>query len=810
MFKDGDQTEIGEKGINMSGGQKARIAIGRAVYKDAAISLLDDCLSAVDAHVGRELFDKCIIDVLLNKQDKTKKQKRTVVLATNALQYLSHSMVDRIIVMKDGMIVESGSYKELVSRDDSHFKFFLDSFNETMNKDNASTNDEGNDEGEENLFEEATEDILVDIDCPPEVIGERRRSSVLSTSLSTSFSRRSSIKKLLSSRDGKEDEKKKSAKLMTDELAERGVGKVEWELYSVWLKAAGGLWVILPLFLVFAAPMVIDYKTNFWLTESWGPDRYGKDQIYYLKVYALLQLTGIILGIFQSIVPVIFGLIAGVKFFSRLMNSLLAAPMSFYDTTPTGRILNRCTKDMNTIDESLISAFMSYMQQVFLVCTAIFVFVKVSPMGAFLLPFLGMFYKKQYDYFSQSNRELQRLDSAYKSPTFALFSEALNGFCTIRAFDAEPALLEKITGHINKQAHSNYLFKTGKSWLGLRLEFVGSILILGGCALFIVKKESIIDEGGDLSSFANLSGMALVYLLQLSSALLYAVRFSSEFEAGMVSVERIRQYTQLQKEAPHVMPSDKLVEKEWPSNGSVEFRNVNFRYRPETPLALKGLNIKIPSGAKVGIVGRTGAGKSTVVNALTRIAELDSGQIVMDDIDIKSVGLKKLRASIAVIPQDPVMFSGTVRTNLDPFKTHSETKLIDVLNRIGLYGNGSSIIKSLDDKVEQDGSNYSAGQRQLLIIGRALLDGASVVICDEATSSIDAEADSRIQRVFRTDFEKSTTLTVAHRLNTILDSTHILVMNDGKAVEFDSPKELLAKGGFFKDLVDKYEAEHNG
>lgn len=287
------------------------LAIARAVYKDATISLLDDCLSAVDAHVGRELFEKCIIDVLLNKQDKAKKKKRTVVLATNALQYLSHSMVDRIIVMKDGTIVESGSYKELSSRDDSHFKFFLDSFNESMNKDNASTNDEDIEEGEENVYEEATEDVLVDIDCPSEFFEERRRSSVLSTT----FSRRSSIstKKLRSPLDGEKVEKKKNAKLITDELAERGVGKVGWELYSVWLEAAGGLWIILPLFLVFAAPMVIDYKSNFWLSESWGPDLYGKDQIYYLEIYALLQLTGIIFGIFQSIVPVIFGLIAGMK-----------------------------------------------------------------------------------------------------------------------------------------------------------------------------------------------------------------------------------------------------------------------------------------------------------------------------------------------------------------------------------------------------------------------------------------------------------------------------------------------------------------
>jgi ATP-binding cassette subfamily C (CFTR/MRP) protein 1 len=289
------------------------------------------------------------------------------------------------------------------------------------------------------------------------------------------------------------------------------------------------------------------------------------------------------------------------------------------------------------------------------------------------------------------------------------------------------------------------------------------------------------------------------------------VRVGSDFEANMVSMERILQYCHLESEAPHESDKDRSLSPEWPEKGVIEFKEAKLRYRPGLPLVLKGLNLTIPSQSRVGIVGRTGAGKSSLVTALLRLVELDDGQIILDGVDIKSIGLRRLRSSIAVIPQDPVLFSGSIKSNLDPFEQFADERLVDVLVRVGLWTNESgSAVKSLEDQVLQDGSNFSAGQRQLLVIARALLDGASVVICDEATAAIDAEADSRIQRVLRTDFAKATTLTVAHRLNTIMDSTHILVMSDGKAVEFDTPGKLLSKGGFFKDLVHKWEEEHEG
>jgi ABC-type multidrug transport system fused ATPase/permease subunit len=409
---------------------------------------------------------------------------------------------------------------------------------------------------------------------------------------------------------------------------------------------------------------------------------------------------------------------------------------------------------------------------------------------------------------------LKRLDSIARSPIYALLGESVDGAAVIRAFGAQQTLFQRLKSILDKQQHAYFLTCAAQSWLAVRLELVGNLIVTFACASAVLQHAM----DGANTRFAGLAGLAISYSLSVTQSLNWSVRMASDLEAAMVSVERIKEYSNLEKEGERTTNVDKEVEGKWPTSGTIEFSGAKLRYRPELPLVLNGLDLKIPGGSKVGVVGRTGAGKSTLMVSLMRIVELYEGKIFIDGIDTRTLGLSKLRTSIAVIPQDPLLFSGTVRSNLDPFNDHTNESLLDVLERVGLYkatggetttssdnlvGMGKNTrIDSLDNVVSEGGCNFSVGQRQLLVIARALLRGTKIVIMDEATASIDAETDAMIQKVIRTAFTTATCLTVAHRLNTIMDSDYILVMDDGKVGEFDTPKQLLARGGMFKELVE--------
>jgi ATP-binding cassette subfamily C (CFTR/MRP) protein 1 len=438
-----------------------------------------------------------------------------------------------------------------------------------------------------------------------------------------------------------------------------------------------------------------------------------------------------------------------------------------------------------------------------------------------LIPMIA-FYINQQKYFTKTYRELKRLDSVSRSPLYALLGETLDGVSTIRAYNAEPALMKRLVRMIDTQQNAYFLTTTAQCWLAIRLELVGTLIIFSACLCAVLEQPY---KGGD-ETFVGIAGLAISFSLTVTQSLNWSVRMGSDLEAAMISVERIRQYCKIPGEAAHSLPIDRTLVN-WPSHGEIVFTSAKLRYRANLPLVLKGLDIRIPSTSKIGVVGRTGAGKSTLMVSLLRLVELSSGSITIDGVDISQIGLKLLRSKIAVIPQDPVLFSGTVRTNLDPFNEFQDDRLNEVLQRVGLMsmeripsnhslgslsGQGQSMsmaIKSLHNDVLEAGSNFSVGQRQLLVIARALLRDAKIVIMDEATASVDADTDARIQRVMRTEFKESTCLTVAHRINTILDSDYILVMDDGRAEEFDTPDFLLQKGGLFKDLVDAWEQEHS-
>lgn len=429
------------------------------------------------------------------------------------------------------------------------------------------------------------------------------------------------------------------------------------------------------------------------------------------------------------------------------------------------------------------------------------------------------YYISQQRYFTKTYRELKRIDAVSRSPLFALLGETLDGVSVIRAYDAQNALISRLISMLDLQQHAYFLTTTAQCWLAIRLEMAGTLIIFSACLCVVLEHGS---QGGN-ETFAGLAGLSISFALSVTQSLNWSVRMGSDLEAHMVSVERIKQYCKIPSEAPHILPNDQTLQN-WPSKGEIVFSSARLRYRPNLPLVLKGLDIRIPPQSKVGVVGRTGAGKSTLMTAMLRLVELSSGFIKIDGIDIRTVGLKLLRSNIAVIPQDPVLFSGTIRTNLDPFDDFSDDRLNEVLFHVGLLKAErsssfhslnslssnqlqQSAIKSLTDEVYEGGSNFSVGQRQLLVIARSVLRGAMIVIMDEATASVDADTDARIQRVMRTQFKLSTCITVAHRINTIMDSDYILVMDNGRAVEFDRPASLLKKGGIFKDLVTAYEEE---
>jgi len=775
----GDQTEIGEKGITLSGGQKARISMARALYHNPDIFLLDDPLAAVDALVGRKLFNDCIVDsMLLSKGIDTPdgtENKRTVILVTNALQYLSHPLVDRIIILKEGKVIESGTFNELNSNKSSQFKTFLDSFNETR------TSDDGKSDDDEKQ-NDAVSDKIEDEGLLKTQTSLRRKSSTLSNINESS-----------------------RGDQMNDEMRKRETGKVSTKVYVAWAKAAGGVWVMALFVLGFAINETVQFAPKWWLTY-WSEHGTSSNQFHFLDIYALISAAAMVTTLFCSLTVITFSLRASKDTFSRLLKAVMKAPMSFFDTTPLGQIINRFSKDIYTLDEALPDSMRSYFFTMAKCFSTVIVISAVTPIFALSLVPILFLYRFAQKYFSVTYRELKRLDSIQRSPIYALFGETLDGVSTIRAFEAEANLMKRMVNMLDNQQHAYFLTSASLCWLAVRLEVMGTVIVLFACLFVVLEHDS---QSGN-EAFAGLAGLAVAYALSVTQSLNWTVRVGSDFEANMVSVERLEQYVNIRSEAPSDTKFDEMIQS-WPAKGALDFQNVELRYRPGLPRVLKELNLSIPGNSKVGVVGRTGAGKSTLLTALMRIVEVDNGQILIDGVDISMLGLQKLRSTIAVIPQDPVLFSGTIKQNLDPFDEYPAERLESVLARVGLMNEeeDNSAITSLEDAVLEGGANFSVGQRQLLVIGRALLSEVSVVICDEATAAVDAETDKHIQKIFRSDFDNATCLTVAHRLNTIMDSDYILVMDDGKAAEFDTPKNLLKEhGGKFKELVDAWEKEH--
>ncbi|KAF9997989.1 hypothetical protein BGZ79_008317, partial [Entomortierella chlamydospora] len=777
MLLGGDMTEIGERGINLSGGQKARISLARAVYARAEIYLFDDPLSAVDAHVGRTIFDKVI-------GPKGLLAGKTRVLVTHQIQYLAQST--SILMMRDGSIVEQGSYQELMRKKTDVYQLVTEFGNDSSDEEAADDGLMTTESGEQNEhLEDDAENLpageALQLSTTPR---SARRGSIRSNASVRTLRRPSVTSVHQRGKVAKADQPKNN--IIVEEQMRQG--SVHRSVYLAYAKACSYTSVFMYILsMIFSQGASI--LTSLWLTywssknDSGNVDR---NTMYYIGVYAALGLSYSILTVFQSIILQVHCAIRSARVLHQeMLHSVLRSPMAFFDTTPMGRILNRFSKDQSTIDEVLPRSFSGYSRTLFQVASVLLVVTISTPSFIIVIIPFSFVYLWLQRYFIATSREIRRLDSVSRSPVFAHFQETLGGISTIRAYRQQKRFIQGNEFRLDQNLRAYYPGIAGNRWLAFRLETLSSIIIFGSAFM------SVVSLSRDVAVDPGLVGLSLTYALSITQTLNWMVRQYTEIESNIVSVERLQEYIELKPEAPEII-EDNRPPQEWPAEGRVDFINYETRYRPGLELVLRGVNCSIRPHEKIGICGRTGAGKSSLTLSLFRIIEAVSGQILVDGQDISKLGLYDVRSRFSIIPQDPVLFAGTVRFNLDPLGTKTDQELWQALSDSYLKDHVSQMEGGLNAMVLEQGDNFSVGQRQLICLARALLRKTSLLILDEATAAIDLETDALVQAIIRRQFRDCTILTIAHRINTIMDSDRIMVLDQGRVTEFDSPAKLLA------------------
>ncbi|KAI5832858.1 P-loop containing nucleoside triphosphate hydrolase protein [Schizophyllum commune Tattone D] len=727
----GERTEIGENGVTLSGGQKARISLARAVYSNADVILLDDVFSAVDSYVGRKLLDECVAGGAL--------ADRTRVLVTHALYVLDRA--DYVYVVDGGKIVEQGTYQDLMSQGQT-FARLVEEYG-VKNEDAAVTK-------VEDRSETATVVDVKAVDAPQQA-------------------------------------------LMQDE--ERAVGSVSWRVYQKYIRYAGGLtWV--PAIIIITALGQCSQVANtlflsFWSSQSIA----GFSNSTYMLVYGMLGVAQAFFSFLLNFAVALVCLFASLRIFRAALRSVLRSSVAFFDTTPMGRIMSRLSKDQDTLDVALATS-LAVLLSLFgnLLGTVGLVFYIFPYLGIIFAP-LGVLYYVVALYYRKSSVETKRLDAILRSSLYASYTEALTGLPTIRAYASQDRFITRSEQGQDRQNKATYVSISIQAWLTVRLDLFGNILILG-TALFAAGFRKSVEPAK--------IGAIISYCLPITTTLDQIVTQYAELEQNMNAVERILNYSELPAEAPPTTPEDPPAD--WPSQGRIEFKDVEMAYRPGLPLVLKGVSFTIEPGEKVGIVGRTGAGKSTVIQALFRMTELRSGSIEVDGYDTSKIGLDILRSRMALVPQDSTLFLGTLRENLDPTGTRTDAELLSALHSVHLVheGNADDPKFSLDAAIADEGSNYSAGEKQLLALCRALVKQSKVIALDEATANVDVDTDAKLQRTIRTEFKSRTLLCIAHRLNTIAYYDKIIVMDDGRVAEVGSVLSLFdTEGSIFRSLCNE-------
>lgn len=783
----GDMTEIGEKGINLSGGQRQRVSLARALYSDADVYLLDDPLSAVDAHVSKHIFDN-----LIGPEGALKGKTR--ILVTHGISFLPQ--VDNIMVMVDGRVSEMGSYQDLLKQNGAFAEFLRNyALEDIMEEDEASDEIIEDDE----LFpDDALSNHTDMVDSEP-MINEAKRSFIRQMSIMSSDGEnprsRSVRRHGCSQRKHSESQDKKKPremeKLIQAETAE--TGQVKGKVYLEYVKAVGPLLSVVICFL-YGCQSAASIGTNIWLSE-WTNDAVTNSTAENVQmrvgVYAALGFAQGILIMIASFTLAMGNIGAAKKLHFNLLTNKFHTPQSFFDTTPIGRIINRFSKDIYVIDEALPSTVLMFLGTFFVSLSTILVIVSSTPIFAVVIVPLAVIYVFVQRFYVATSRQLKRLESVSRSPIYSHFSETITGCSVIRAYGRHSAFVLMSDIKVDENQKSYYPGIVSNRWLGVRIEFIGNCIVLFAGLFAVTGKDSL---------SPGLVGLSVSYALQVTMSLNWMVRMTSELENNIVAVERVKEYSETKTEAPWEV-EDKKPPPEWPMQGNVEFNDYSVRYREGLDLVLKDITLRVKGGEKIGIVGRTGAGKSSMTLCLFRLLEAAGGEITIDNVKISEIGLHDLRSKLTIIPQEPVLFSGTLRMNLDPFEKYSDEELWKALEHSHLHKFVSNQAAKLDLECSEGGENLSVGQRQLVCLARALLRKTRILILDEATAAIDLETDDLIQSTIRTQFEDCTVFTIAHRLNTIMDYTRVLVLDKGRIAEFDTPTNLISKRGIFYGMA---------
>ncbi|XP_042487805.1 ABC transporter C family member 3-like [Macadamia integrifolia] len=752
----GDQTIIGERGINLSGGQKQRIQIARALYHDADIYLLDDPFSAVDAHTGAHLFKECLLKILGSK---------TVIYVTHQVEFLPSA--DLILFMKDGRVTQAGKYKEILSAG-TDFMELVEAHK------NALTN---------------LNSIKGRVALDDLISGEEDDNMLCS-------------KKSIQDDEGKEPKTYKIEKIVgpEEQLVQEEKREKDGVCFSVYWQYATAAYrgAFLPLILLAQIHVkLLQIVSSYWMvlvtpiSENSRP--YVKESTI-IFVYIALTLGSSLFVLIRSLFIVIVGYKTSNFLFKKMHLCIFRAPLSFFDSTPSGRILNRVSIDQSTVDTFIPHQIEELIISIIGLLGTIAVMSQVA--WQMLIVFIPMsviciWYQQ---YYIPAARELSRLFGVCQAPIIQHFGESSLGSTTIRCFNQEERFMNTNFKLVDRYARPKFHFSGAMEWLCFRMDMLASITYAITLVFLISIPKGIINPG--------VVGLAVTYGLGFS---MHGVVWDlNQLETKIISVERILQYACIPSEPP-LLGEEIGPGCEWPSLGKVEILDLQVRYASHLPLVLRGLTCTFPGGMNIGIVGRTGSGKSTLVQALFRILEPTSGQILIDGIDISTVGLHDLRSRLSIIPQDPTMFEGTVRSNLDLAEEYTDEQIWEALDKIQL---GDEVRKKegmLDSAVTENGENWSMGQRQLVCLGRALLKRSKVLILDEATASVDTMTDYLIQQTLRNHFSGSTVITIAHRITSILDINLVLLLDNGTLVEYDSPAKLLEiESSSFAKLVKEY------